>query len=165
VADSAPSGFGAQPMTTGPLHTGYHITVHEDPNTAHPTPLFKRWATIRNRGGKWVIGNAHQGWQFASDYQEDGTPTTGATPFQALVPENAAIAADGRDFTAVALAPWRSSGRRRPHNGGQPVIVNGTPAPMRRASHVMARVLSRTQPWDTAVPREPARWLVPWSAI
>jgi hypothetical protein len=80
VADAAPSGFGAEPMTTGPLHTGYHITVHEDPNTAHPTPLFKRWATIRNRGGKWVIGNAHQGWQFASDYQEDGTPTTGGTP-------------------------------------------------------------------------------------
>lgn len=77
--DSSPSTFGFQPMTIGPLHAGYHITVHEDANAPHPTPLGKRWATIRNRGGKWVIGNAHQGWQFASDYEEDSVPTTGGS--------------------------------------------------------------------------------------
>jgi YD repeat-containing protein len=78
VADDAPSAFGAQPMTAGPLHTGFHITVNET-NPSHPTPIGARWATIRNSGGKWAIGNAHQGWQFASDYEDDAIPTTGGS--------------------------------------------------------------------------------------
>jgi YD repeat-containing protein len=79
TGDVGPSTFGVQPMTTGPSRTGYHITVHEDSDAPYHTPLGKRWATIRNRGGKWVIGNAHQGWQFASDYEEDSVPTTGGS--------------------------------------------------------------------------------------
>ena len=44
-------------------------------------------------------------------------------------------------------------------------MVSGTPLPMRLASHVMARGLSRTQPCETAVPSAPERLLVPWRAI
>ena len=47
----------------------------------------------------------------------------------------------------------------------QPVMVSGTPLRMRCASHVMAWVLSRTQPWTTAVPSAPERLSVPWRPI
>ena len=45
------------------------------------------------------------------------------------------------------------------------LIVSGTPLPMRCASQVMALVLSRMQPCETAVPSEPERPFVPWRAI
>lgn len=83
--DTSPSasGFGGiHPLTTGPLHAGWHITVHEDTGTAHHTPLTERWATIRNHGGSWVIGEAHQGWQFSSDDEDDSISTTGSLPAQ-----------------------------------------------------------------------------------
>ena len=42
---------------------------------------------------------------------------------------------------------------------------SGTPLPMRRASHVIAAVLSRMQPCEAAVPSGSERPLVPWRAI
>ena len=44
-------------------------------------------------------------------------------------------------------------------------MVSGTPPPMRFATHVMADVLSRMQPCETAVPSAPEMLFVPWMPI
>lgn len=45
--------------------------------------------------------------------------------------------------------------------GGRAPIVTGTPAPIRLASQAIARLPSRMQPCETAVPRAPGRLPVP----
>jgi len=61
----------------------------------------------------------------------------------------------------------RNAGRERQviYCGHQRVMISGTTLPMRLASQVIARVLSRTQPCETAVPRAPERLAVPWRPI
>lgn len=59
------------------------------------------------------------------------------------------------------LPRLRAATSRRQNFGGRAPIVTGTPAPIRLASQAIARLPSRTQPCETAVPRAPGRLPVP----
>ena len=70
-----------------------------------------------------------------------------------------------RDGARVHGLLERPGGLPRSPPPRQREIVSGTPAPMRLASHVIAPVLRRMQPWETAVPSAPERPSLPCRAI
>jgi YD repeat-containing protein len=75
VSLTAQNGTQAQSLT-GPVHHTYRISVHQREGQPF-VPADYRWGTIRNRPGKYVTGQAHNGWWLTSDLAEDAPPSTG----------------------------------------------------------------------------------------
>ena len=64
-------------VTSTSLQEGYVISVVQAPDSKPSVPAGKRWTTIRNSPGKYVTGEAHDGWFMASDQAKNDVPSGG----------------------------------------------------------------------------------------